>query len=140
MKKQEIEGLVIEVKGNSALVKPTSHIGCDSSYCCQGDRLQKEVLEMKNGINAAVGDRVIYEVGEVGMLTAAFVVFVLPFIMVVLGIAAGFYLSEILCITATAPAAIGGTAMFVISVIVIRLHEKYLAENSDARPVITRKI
>ncbi|MFZ3131828.1 MAG: SoxR reducing system RseC family protein [Desulfosporosinus sp.] len=139
MKRNENEGIVLEVRGDFALVRPTAHTGCDSGYCCQGEGVQKIHLEMKNEINAVVGDRVIFEAREGDMLIAAFIVFILPFILIFLGVVLGYNMSELLRINATVTSIVGGILFFVISIIVIKMFDKSASENTSLKPVIIRK-
>ncbi|MHB8125177.1 MAG: SoxR reducing system RseC family protein [Desulfitobacteriaceae bacterium] len=139
MKKNETEGIVVEIKGEFALVRPTAHTGCESSYCCQGEGVQKVNVEMKNEINAAVGDKVIFEAREGGLLLAAFIIFILPFILIIFGAVAGYNISEILRINATVAAIIGGILLFVISMIIIKMFDKSASKNESLKPVIIRK-
>jgi len=140
MKKNETEGIVLELRGEYALVRPTAHTGCDSNYCCQGEGVQKIHLEMKNEINAVVGDRVIFKAREGDMLIAAFIVFILPFILVFLGVVLGYNMSELFRINATVTAIVGGIVFFVISIIIIKMCENYAAKNTSLKPIIIRKV
>ncbi|MHB8125408.1 MAG: SoxR reducing system RseC family protein [Desulfitobacteriaceae bacterium] len=128
MKRNETEGIVLELRGELAFVR------FDCSYCFQGEELQRVNVEMKNEINAVVGDKVIFETREGDMLIAAFIIFILPFILVYFGAVAGYKISEILRINATVTAIVGGILLFVISMIIIKT-SKY----TNLKPVITKK-
>lgn len=139
MKKQCAIGIVTETRGEFALVRPTEHFNCDSSYCCQGEGVQKVIVEMKNEINAVVGDKVIYEAKEVGMLLVAFILFVVPLILVIFGIVAGYYMSGTLGINSNIAALVGGISLFIISMMIIKMYEKSVSENSSLKPIIIEK-
>jgi sigma-E factor negative regulatory protein RseC len=138
MSRKETEGIVVEIKGAFALVKPMSHIGCESTFCCQGEGLSKVNIEMRNELNAVVGDKVIFEAREGDMLIAAFIVYLLPIILTFGGAVFGYRLSEILGINSTFAAIVGGVLLFIISIFIIRIADKYAAKNTSLKPVITK--
>lgn len=138
--KNELIGIVSEKKGEYALVRPTNHTSCDSGHCCQGEGISKAVIEVRNEINANVGDKVIFEAKEVGMIKVAFIVFILPLLLGFLGAAIGWHMSGAIGINAQITAIFGGIMFFIISMIIIKMYEKYVSENSRLKPVIIRKI
>lgn len=138
--KHETIGVVLETRGTLALVKPMSHLNCDSGHCCQGEGVQKVVLEMNNETNAEVGDKVIFEAKEVGMMTVAFMLFVMPLILAFLGAVAGYNLSGILAINPEAAAISGGILFFVMAMIFVKIFDKFISKNTSLRPVITKII
>lgn len=138
--KHETIGVVMETRGTLALVKPMSHLNCDSGHCCQGDGVQKVVLEMNNETNASVGDKVIFEAKEVGMMTVAFMLFVMPLILAFLGAGVGYYLSGLFEINSNLAAITGGILFFVISLLIVKVFDRYISTNTSLRPVITKII
>lgn len=137
---KQTKGIVTKTYGEFALVRPTAHTGCDSSYCCQGDGVKKVILEMMNEINASVGDEVIFEAKEGGMIKAAFILFVLPFVMVFIGAAGGYKASEVLLINTTVGAIAGSILLFASSIVIIKLYDKSASKNPKLLPVIIKKI
>ncbi len=138
MTRKKTEGIVVEIKGEFAMVMPTSHIGCEGTFCCQGEGLSKVNIEMRNELNAVVGDKVIFEAREGDMLIAAFVVYLLPIILTFGGAVFGYRLSETLGINSTFAAIVGGLLLFIISIFVIRIADNYAAKNTSLKPVITK--
>jgi sigma-E factor negative regulatory protein RseC len=136
MNKQETEGLVVEIRGEFALVIPNAKIDCG---CEHGEGVRRIIIEMKNEINAVAGDRVIFEDRRSSMVTAAFMMFILPIILVISGVVAGHYLSVSLGINATTAAAMGGILLFIISIMIILIYENSLSKNTSSEPVIIRK-
>jgi sigma-E factor negative regulatory protein RseC len=139
MKENEMEGIVLELKGELALVRPTGHTSCNSSYCCQGEGVKKIDLEARNEINAVVGEKVVFETKEAGLLLAAFITFILPFILVFLGGVLGYKISGLLSMNVIAAVVAGGVLLFVISMLIIKYYDKYVSNNIGMKPVITRK-
>jgi sigma-E factor negative regulatory protein RseC len=139
MKDNEMEGIVLELRGELALVRPTGHTSCNSSYCCQGEGVKKIDLEARNMINAVVGDKVIFEAKEAGLLLAAFITFILPFILVFIGGVLGNYISGLMKINITATVISGGIIFLIISILIIKFHDKSVSKNINLKPVIVRK-
>lgn len=138
MGKKETEGIVVDIKGDFALVKPMAHVGCDSTYCCQGEGISKVNIEMRNELNAVVGDKVIFEAREGDMLIAAFVVYLLPIILTFSGAAFGYKISEMLGINSIVAAFIGGLLLFIISLFIIKTADNYASKNTSLKPVIIK--
>ena len=129
MKRNETEGIVLETNGEFAWVR------CNTSFIFLNEGSNKVDIEVKNEINAVVGDKVFLEISEGNMLKAAFIFFTLPFILVFSGIYTGYKMSEILRINPTVAAVVGGILLFAISIIIIEASKKTRKE-----PVITRKV
>jgi sigma-E factor negative regulatory protein RseC len=139
MKNKQTEGIVVELRGELALVRPTAHTGCDSAYCCQGEGIPRVNIEMKNNVNAVVGDKVVFEAKEGNMLLAAFVVYMLPLILGLSGAVAGYYFAEMIRSNTTLFSITGALLLFIISLIIIKAYDRFAANNDKYRPVIIKK-
>lgn len=139
MKKRKIFGIVSATYDDIALVTPISHASCDSGHCCMGEGVKKVTIEMKNEINANVGEKIIYEAKEVGMIIVAFILFLLPLILAALGAAGGYYIHGYIGLTPVIAMTIGGGLFFIISIVIIKMFENYLSKNTDLKPVIIKK-
>jgi sigma-E factor negative regulatory protein RseC len=115
-----------------------THLNCDSGHCCQGEDVLKVILEMNNEINAHVGDKIVFEAKQVGMLSVAFILFALPLILTTLGAITGYYLSGNLAVEANTASIVGGITAFIISALVIKGFDRFVATNKSLRPVIKR--
>lgn len=89
---QEQVGVVLEVSGSMAKVKATRHSDCENCGACPGN--QAMVLEARNPVGAKPGQRVAFEVKEVNMLKAAFIVYMLPLVAIFLGAWGGNWVSH----------------------------------------------
>jgi len=139
MKKRNFLGIVSATWDDVALVTPISHAACDSGHCCQGEGVKKVTIEMKNEINAVVGEKIIYEAKEVGMIIVAFILFLMPLILTGMGAIGGYYLHGLLGLTSSTSMIAGGILSFIISIIIIKKFENYLSQNTDLKPVIIKK-
>lgn len=136
LKKQQ-EGIVLEVVGNIAKVKASRHSDCENCGSCPGN--SAIVVEALNPVGAKRGQRVAIEVKEVNMLTAAFIVYILPLIMAVAGAFTGNYLA--VQQYASNPLwyqIVGGVIAFGLSIIYIKYFDRNARTNDKMRPVITR--
>ena len=136
--RRETIGIVTETRGPLALVKPMTHLNCDSGHCCQGDNVNKVILEMNNEVKANVGDKIVFEAKEAGMLLVAFILFAMPLIMITLGAIAGYYLAGVLAVNVTAAEIVGGLVFFIIAIVVVKLFDRFVTTNMSLRPVIKR--
>lgn len=133
--KKVSEGIVIEKRGEYALVRP---LICGSVGCGCHDEAEAAMVNAKNDLNAAVGDKVIFEAPEAGMLLTAFIAFILPIILVVAGAAIGYNMAQSIGISPALAAGAGGCLFFIIALTIIKMHEKSVANNERVMPVIVR--
>ncbi|WP_054697218.1 SoxR reducing system RseC family protein [Syntrophomonas palmitatica] len=136
--KTEAEGIVIELRGDFALLRPVSGAGT-ISCSCHDEKIRVPLIEARNDINAAVGDVVIFETSDKGDVGGAFIIFILPFILMFLGAVTGCNVSARLGLNATLMASAGAFISFIFSVIIIRLYDKTIIRNPDLIPVILSK-
>lgn len=128
------EGIVIELVGEIARIKTSRHNDCENCGACPGNSAM--VLEARNPLGAKVGQRVMIEVQEIGMLKAAFIVYVLPLLAIFAGAIAGYYLAEYLKQAALWFEVSGGLIAFVFSVLYIKYFDSSARNNVKMQPVI----
>lgn len=89
-------GVVAKVKGNRATVRFDRRSACDHCHMCAvtKDGMKVEVV-VENSLSANVGDCVEVEMGERFVLTAAAIVYIIPLVLVGVGIGLGTLLSEL---------------------------------------------
>jgi len=129
-----IEGIVIEKRGEFALIRP---LICSISCGCHDDETGSAMINAKNEVNAAVGDKVIFESSEEGMLLTAFVAFILPIILVIMGAATGHNMAQMLGMSPKTAAVLGGCMFFILALMIIKIHDK---SASKIMPVIVRVV
>lgn len=134
MDKQQ-EGIVIEVIGDHlARVKTSRHNDCENCGACPGNSAL--VLEVRNDVGARVGQRVAIEVREVNMLKAAFIVYILPLILVFAGAVAGGILGENFGYQPLWFQISGGVIAFILSVLYIKFFDSAARSDVKMQPVI----
>lgn len=135
---KEVEGVVIDLCGNIAKVKVNRHGECKNCGACPGDNAA--ILEVQNKIEAKLGQRVVVEIREANMLKAAFVVYILPLISILVGCIIGTLLSEKIHQSNIPFQIAGGVVAFIISIIYIKVCDKNTGSNEKTKPIITRVI
>jgi len=134
---KEQEGIVVETSDVLAKVKASRHSDCENCGSCPGNTAI--VVEALNPIGAERGQRVAMEFKEVNMLTAAFIVYMLPLIAAVGGAFAGYYAAELRQVAEPLWYQIsGGFVAFCLSVIYIKYFDRSARSNDEMKPVIVR--
>ena len=136
MKKEQI-GIVIEIDGNMAKVRATRHGDCKNCGACPGENAM--VVDARNPISAKVGQNVAFEIQEVNMLQAAFVVYIMTLVAIFLGALAGGYVADSIGSQSVVLFQVGGGILaFILSVLYIKFFDKSSSKNINMQPVITK--
>jgi sigma-E factor negative regulatory protein RseC len=127
-------GVVIEINGNLSEVRMGKHSDCKDCGACPGS--DSAIITADNRIGAKPGQRVSVELQESNALKGAFVIFVLPLIIVFIGVIAGKELGGLLGVNELISECIGGTVFFVVVIVLIRLFDNFVAKKENSIPVI----
>ena len=126
-------GVVVKVKGKRATVRFDRRSACDSCHMCAvtRDGMKVEVV-IENTLGANVGDFVEVEMAQRFVLTAAVIVYLIPLVLVALGVGIGVVFSELVqVILAVAGLVVGFVIAFLLDRFVIRKKKGF-------SPVMTR--
>lgn len=134
--KKEAEGVVISVKDNIAKVRVSRHGSCSNCGMCPGDNAA--VMDVYNVLGAQPGQRVVLEIQENNMLSAAFIVYLLPLLVAVIGIVIGNAVAPLWHDNRSISAILFSLCLFVISVIFIKRYDNKLSHTKKMLPVITK--
>ena len=124
-------GLVVNVEANNAYVQIDRKTACESCKACGlGTSDEKSIIvQAINNIKAQKGDIVELDLESPDVLLAAFIIYGIPLLALILGIFASYgvmkainYNSEILML-------LTGVVFMIISFIIIRLNEPKLKES-----------
>jgi sigma-E factor negative regulatory protein RseC len=136
---KEEEGVIIEIFGNDmAKVKVGRHGECKNCGACPGDSAL--VIEAQNSIGAKAGQRVAFEMKETNMLMAAFVVYIAPLIAILVGVIVGQTVATKFGYSVQGFQIGGGILAFLLSVLNIKVFDKFAHNNKKMQPVITRNL
>ncbi len=111
-------GVVVKVKGKRATVRFDRRSACDSCHMCAvtRDGMKVEVV-IENTLDAHVGDFVEVEMAQKFVVTAAVIVYLIPLVLVAIGIGIGSVINEL----AQVLMAVGGLVIgFVIAFLLDR--------------------
>lgn len=116
------KGVIVKIKGDKATVQFDRKSACDKCHMCAvtKDSMKVQVV-VKNTLNLNVGDYAAVEMGKRFVLTAAFIVYIIPLVLVGIGIGIGSVISEMWQAILALIGLVGG---FVISVILDRVLRK----------------
>jgi len=83
-------GVIVAVEKDFSRIKLLRHTACGNCGACQlGDDQKDVMLIAKNEVNAQVGDMVEVSMGTSGVLSAAFIMYMIPLMSLFLGLVVG---------------------------------------------------
>lgn len=136
-------GVVTAVKDQHARVVMQRHSSCGSCNACKmGQEENKLEIEVINEAGAQVGDRVSVDMESQDVLSAAFIVYVIPLLALLVGIFAGSYLLSWLEIGAMKDiyVALIGFGLMALTFLIIKKKEGGFKLSKKFHPVITEVI
>jgi len=128
------EGLVIEVINDVAKIKVGRHSDCSNCCACPGS--DSVIISAINKVGAKPGQRVAFEMKEVNVLRAAFVVFIVPLVAIFIGVLLGGFIGGYIGDKTYTFQIVGGIITFLLSLIFIKLFDKATTVNQKTQPVI----
>lgn len=130
------EGLVIEAMGSTAKIKTGRHNDCKNCGACPGDNTV--IVCAKNQKGAVPGQRVVFEVKENHVLMAAFITFILPLIVVFVGVMLGDFVGHSIGVFRLGFEILGGVLSFILAIVFIKLLDSNVSGREQSQPVILR--
>ena len=125
-------GFVHKIKGSTATVRFERKTACENCNMCLKPREEMYVeLKLRNSLNAKVGDRVEVTMGQRAVLTASFIVYVAPLLVMAIVLGATFKLELWISLVAS----LGSLALSFIGVALI--DKLIIKKNSDYLPVMS---
>lgn len=136
----EREGIVIEDKGDTAVVVIKRHLSCESCGGCGilSKSRQDHTLEATNTVKAKIGQRVYIETDDRQMLFVLFMLYMVPLFALVGGIVGWLHLGAFLGFEGREmPALVAGFALMALVFAGIRRWDRRVKKTGRYRPVIT---
>ncbi|OOM72519.1 SoxR reducing system RseC family protein [Clostridium sp. BL-8] len=130
------QGLVIETSNDMAKVRVGRHNDCKNCGACPGN--DSIIISADNKIGAKPGQRVSFEVKETNVLSAAFIVFVLPLIALFIGVMVGGFLGQYIGANIRMLQIIGGIIALILAIIAVKIFDKAANKSKKSQPVIVR--
>lgn len=129
------EGTILSIEEDGlAEVKVGRHSDCMACGACPG--AEHIVVKALNPIGAKVGQHVKFEVREVNIVIGAFVCFIMPLIIAAVGALLGHWVGISQAMDATQAAIVGGIIGFIIGVVGVKLFDRSLTNDINAKPKI----
>lgn len=129
------EGTILSIEEDGlAEVKVGRHSDCMACGACPG--AEHIVVKALNPIGAKVGQHVKFEVREVNIVIGAFVCFIMPLIIAAVGALLGHWVGVSQAMDATQAAIVGGIIGFIIGVVGVKLFDRSLTNDINAKPKI----
>jgi sigma-E factor negative regulatory protein RseC len=118
---ETLEGVVTELDGDFAKVRPKRHTACDDCQACNTTNL---IVLALNSKKATVGQTVSYIQAENGMLTIAWVLFIQPMLAVFAGIGLGSLAASALHLPEGVTMTAGALVLFALAVVFVRWFDR----------------
>jgi sigma-E factor negative regulatory protein RseC len=136
-------GIVVEVKGETAVVKMQRHLSCENCGRCGGifgkEDQRDHIVEVPNPLKASVGQQVYIATDDRQTLFISFMLYMVPLIALIAGILGWLQLAPLLGFQGTQelPAVGVGFGLLAFVFVGIRLWDRRVKESGRYRPEIT---
>lgn len=128
-------GKVTDIKDRVATVKIQRSSSCGSCTACGMAKNQDEMLlTVSNELGAKLGDWVELDLESVSILKASAIVYLIPLISLILGVAGGYALAGQFSGDAELYGAVGGILLTILSFIGIRAMDPVLNKKGEYSP------
>lgn len=126
-------GVVHKIKGSMATIRFERKTACDNCNMCLKPKEEMYVeLKLKNSLNAKVGDKVEVTMGQRAVLTASFIVYMLPLLLMAIVIVCTYQLEVWVSLVASLGSmVIGFICVSLIDKLIIRKKADYLPSMSE---------
>lgn len=138
------EGIVTKTFDGMAWVKTTRSSAC--KHCSAKDSCsthgggQSMMIKVENRVAARAGDRVILTLKTASLLKAAFLIYILPILAMLVGAMIGGHFAGRMEADVSAVAAISGGSAFVAAILFMKYQGNRMGSRSDYTPKILRVI
>jgi len=118
---EALEGVVTELDGDFAKIRPKRHSACDDCQACNTTNL---IVLALNPSQAIVGQTVKYTQAESGMLSIAWVLFIQPLLAVFAGIGLGALVASSFHLPQVPPMVAGALLFFALAIVFVRWFDR----------------
>ena len=121
-------GVVHKIKGSMATIRFERKTACENCNMCLKPKEEMYVeLKLKNSLNAKVGDKVEVTMGQRAVLTASFIVYMLPLLLMAIVIVCTYQLEVWVSLVASLGSmVVGFICISLIDKLIIRKKADYL--------------
>ena len=138
------QGYIVEIVDSvTAKLKLKRHSACASCGKCATTSEEKDIIvEVDNTIGAKVGDRVEVNMETINVLKAAFIVYTIPLIALLIGTVGTFYILNAINFNRNIEiiSAIVGLIFTIIVFLILKKNDKKFRDSKEYIPIVTRVI
>lgn len=138
------QGYIIEIVDDiTAKLKLKRHSACASCGKCATTSEEKDIIvEVDNSIGAKIGDRVEVNMETINVLKAAFIVYTIPLIALLIGIIGTFYGLKVANFNGNIEiiSAIVGLIFTIIVFLILKKNDKKFRNSKEYIPIVTKII
>lgn len=126
-------GVVHKIKGSMATIRFERKTACENCNMCLKPKEEMYVeLKLKNSLNAKVGDKVEVTMGQRAVLTASFIVYMLPLLLMAIVIVCTYQLEVwVSLVVSLGSMVVGFICVSLIDKLIIRKKADYLPSMSE---------
>lgn len=129
------EGTIISLLDNGlAEIKVGRHSDCIACGACDG--ANDIVVKALNPVGAKVGQHVSFELRETNIVVGAFVCFIMPLLIAVIGAFLGYLAGQNGSIDTVQAEIVGGIAGFCVGLIGVKLFDRSLSNDDKVKPKV----
>ncbi len=136
------EGIVIKITPNTAVIRATRKSACESCSqkhaCAATENSQEMEFEADNSIQAKVGDKVTISLPTGKLLSASFLLYIFPIIMMIAGALTGDLLANAYQMDRSIMSAGGGFLFFFIAFGIVKIKDMQAKKSGGFLPKIIR--
>lgn len=142
----EEQGVVIDIRGNKALVKAEKSPSCENCASREACHItigtNEVVIEAENSVNAKFGDKVVVTIGSATILKTSLMLYLTPIAGLIIGVILGQIIVKQFAIDLNPDLLSGifGGIFLIIAFFSIRLYGKLLEKKQGFMPVVARVI
>ncbi|ERT57860.1 MULTISPECIES: SoxR reducing system RseC family protein [Megasphaera] len=129
------EGTIISLLDNGlAEIKVGRHSDCIACGACDG--ANDIVVKALNPVGAKVGQHVSFELRETNIVVGAFVCFIMPLLVAVIGAFLGYLAGQNGSVDTVQAEIVGGIAGFCVGLIGVKLFDRSLSNDDKVKPKV----
>ena len=141
----EEEGIIIQVKGKTAVIKAERTSSCDSCSSrdtCVAGSGKEMLIEADNPVDAKPGERVIFTIGRGSVIKAGLILYLVPVVSLIIGAVLGATVGKAYFPSQNPDLVSGVTALIFLALTFIGLkaYSKAIEKRRDFRPHVLKVV
>lgn len=139
--KKENDLVWVEVERQSACGQCSVNKGCGTGVLSRVTGKKITNIRAVNPVNADVGDKVVVGLSEAGLLKSAVITYLFPILLMLAGaVVARLFVARLPAVNEELVIILGAIAGFMVSLWILRIFARNIANNALYQPVVLRKL